>query len=380
MKELTRALHIIGYSEVDETYGELANHDPFRHLYFSVMQTNQGLGYKLRAMETHERMIDDYGINAAAAFVQVHAVSFNTPDYWVSSGFAHRLLEGRRIFWNRFNEASFFMSYFMPNYQNRNREYKEQGLFQNTPYSVRGKDYESALPKKYNFDMLTHGYDEKRFPLALGREYVGTLMDTGSAAGHVNLDDRVWGVSPIHGYGTATDFYVTKSYQLARAPKNLTNAEAATLPFSGLLFFNAVETILDEYNTNGRKILVIGAAGKIGHVATQILQAWGAEVSILIHQDESEFMQLNTALPIDSSNFHYVDDPKFKVDGNLLQQIFSDHQFDVILNCSPNENDMYLYSEINSHLVDEGAYITMNNPVFDYSEKSWYALGVGAKF
>ena len=71
--------------------------------------------------------------------------------------------------------------------------------------------------------------------------------------------------------------YVTSpSRQLARTPENLSDIEAAALPLAGLTAWQALVETADVQP--GQRVLVIAAAGGVGHLAVQIAKARGAYV------------------------------------------------------------------------------------------------------
>lgn len=379
-KEFTRSLHILGYADVKEIYGDLANTDPFRHVCFDVMQTNQGDAYRMRRTDRVARRMEDYGRNSAKSFIKVHAASFNTPDYWVSMGQAQRLLEGRRIMYNRMYELFFApVRFFHPLKESRFAKCDENDLLRMSKH----KDYDLHMKQTLHFDPLK-SHLSNRFPLILGREFCGTVQDIGSGIGGVDLDERVWGVLPTHAFGSCSDFICPKGYQISPAPENLTDAEAATLPFSAVLFFNGIENICDEETTRGKKILVIGAAGKVGHVATQILVAWGGDVSVMVGQDENDFIKLHTDVE-EGSIFNYDTMAAVtaaggsglgETDGDPSLEFspldFLEGQFDVVVNCCQDENRMYPYNKLVDCLSENGAYVTMNSTLFERAERHYW--------
>jgi NADPH:quinone reductase-like Zn-dependent oxidoreductase len=71
--------------------------------------------------------------------------------------------------------------------------------------------------------------------------------------------------------------YVTSpSRQLARAPEGLDDVEAAALPLAGLTAWQALVETADL--RAGQRVLILAAAGGVGHVAVQIAKARGAYV------------------------------------------------------------------------------------------------------
>jgi NADPH:quinone reductase-like Zn-dependent oxidoreductase len=76
--------------------------------------------------------------------------------------------------------------------------------------------------------------------------------------------------------GSLAEYAAVDAALLARKPSNFSMREAATLP---LVFITAWEGLVDRAHiTAGKKVLVHGGAGGVGHIAVQIAQAAGAQV------------------------------------------------------------------------------------------------------
>src|SRR4030095_16459956 len=71
--------------------------------------------------------------------------------------------------------------------------------------------------------------------------------------------------------------YVTSpSRQLARIPEGLGDVEAAALPLAGLTGWQALVETADV--RHGDRVLILAAAGGVGHMAVQIAKHRGAYV------------------------------------------------------------------------------------------------------
>ena len=71
--------------------------------------------------------------------------------------------------------------------------------------------------------------------------------------------------------------YVTSpSRQLARTPESIGDVEAAALPLAGLTAWQALVETADVQP--GQRVLILGAAGGVGHLGVQIAKARGAHV------------------------------------------------------------------------------------------------------
>ena len=91
------------------------------------------------------------------------------------------------------------------------------------------------------------------------------------------VGDRVFGMPRFPREAAAYAEYVTSpSRQLARTPEGLSDVEAAALPLAGLTAWQALVETADVQP--GQRVLVLGAAGGVGHLAVQIAKARGAYV------------------------------------------------------------------------------------------------------
>ena len=114
-------------------------------------------------------------------------------------------------------------------------------------------------------------------PFTVGWDVAGVVEAVGFGVTRFEPGDRVFGMPRFPGEAAAYAEYVTSpSRQLARTPDGLGDIEAAALPLAGLTAWQAlVETAGLEA---GQRVLVLGAAGGVGHLAVQIAKARGAYV------------------------------------------------------------------------------------------------------
>ncbi|MCU0261817.1 MAG: NAD(P)-dependent alcohol dehydrogenase, partial [Ilumatobacteraceae bacterium] len=109
---------------------------------------------------------------------------------------------------------------------------------------------------------------------ALGTELCGTVAAVGPGVDDLAVGDRVFGTTRN---GAFTDRTVAKRRNLALAPSNLTDQQAAAIPISGL---TALQAVRDRAKVQpGQRVLVIGAGGGVGTFAVQVAVAAGAEVT-----------------------------------------------------------------------------------------------------
>lgn len=114
-------------------------------------------------------------------------------------------------------------------------------------------------------------------PFTVGWDVAGVVEELGRGVTRFRAGDRVFGMPRFPKEAAAYAEYVTSpSRQLARTPGSIGDVEAAALPLAGLTAWQAlVETAKVE---PGQRVLVLGAAGGVGHLAVQIAKARGAHV------------------------------------------------------------------------------------------------------
>jgi NADPH:quinone reductase-like Zn-dependent oxidoreductase len=112
-------------------------------------------------------------------------------------------------------------------------------------------------------------------PFTVGWDVAGTVEEVGRGVTRFAPGDRVFGMPRFPKEAAAYAEYVTSpSRQLARVPDALTDVEAGALPLAALTAWQAlVETASVE---RGQRVLILGAAGGVGHLAVQIAKSRGA--------------------------------------------------------------------------------------------------------
>ena len=114
-------------------------------------------------------------------------------------------------------------------------------------------------------------------PFTVGWDVAGAVEELGGGVTRFAPGDRVFGMPRFPRQAAAYAEYVTSpSRQLARTPENLSDIEAAGLPLAGLTAWQALVETADVQP--GQRVLVIAAAGGVGHLAVQIAKARGAYV------------------------------------------------------------------------------------------------------
>ena len=114
-------------------------------------------------------------------------------------------------------------------------------------------------------------------PFTVGWDVAGVVEEVGAGVTRFAPGDRVFGMPRFPGEAASyAEFATSPSRQLARIPEGLSDAEAAALPLAGLTAWQALVETADI--GKGTRVLILGAAGGVGHLAVQIAKARGAHV------------------------------------------------------------------------------------------------------
>jgi NADPH:quinone reductase-like Zn-dependent oxidoreductase len=118
----------------------------------------------------------------------------------------------------------------------------------------------------------------------LGMDVAGRVVAAGPGVTGFAPGDEVFGTCD----GSFAEFAVAKPAGLARKPANVSFEQAAALPGSGLA---ALQAIRDKGRLHpGQTALIIGAGGGVGHLAVQLVKAFGATVTGYCGPAKQEFV------------------------------------------------------------------------------------------
>lgn len=128
-------------------------------------------------------------------------------------------------------------------------------------------------------------------PRVLGFDAVGVVEAVGEEINHFKVGDEVfYSGSPAY-QGSNQEYQLVDERLVAKKPKNISAAEAASLPLTGL---TASETLFDVFkishnpeDNKGKSILIINGAGGVGSIATQIAKHHGLHVITTASREET---------------------------------------------------------------------------------------------
>jgi NADPH:quinone reductase-like Zn-dependent oxidoreductase len=129
------------------------------------------------------------------------------------------------------------------------------------------------------------GMMEHRFPVVLGKDFAGTVEALGADVQHFAIGDTVYGVvtKPHLGDGGFGEFLATPAAFAAKVPEGHDITTFGALGLAGTAAHDAVEAI---HPKAGETVLVSGATGGVGIIATQLLEARGVNVIATASTDE----------------------------------------------------------------------------------------------
>jgi zinc-binding alcohol dehydrogenase family protein len=134
------------------------------------------------------------------------------------------------------------------------------------------------------------GRDGGGTPRLLGRDAAGVVEAVGPAVRRLAVGDRVWFAGDISRPGCYAEQVLVEEAICAPRPANLTAAEAAALPLTGLTAWEALFERLGldpEGADRDRSLLILGGAGGVGSIAIQLARRAGLRVIATASRPES---------------------------------------------------------------------------------------------
>ncbi len=123
----------------------------------------------------------------------------------------------------------------------------------------------------------------------LGWEFAGVVLATGPAVQRFNVGDRVFGTGDMSRDGCWAERVAVDHRVVAAIPDQLSFADAASLPIGSATAWEAIFRDQDALAAGIDRVLVLGGAGGVGSLATQLLKArTGAFVIATASRPESK--------------------------------------------------------------------------------------------
>lgn len=116
-----------------------------------------------------------------------------------------------------------------------------------------------------------------RFPSIPGFDIAGEVIEAGVQVARFKPGDRIFAMADSRPGGASAEYAVVGERAAAFMPAKLSAREAAVVPLAGLTALQALRDL--GRVAAGMHVLIIGAAGGVGHLALQIARHYGADVA-----------------------------------------------------------------------------------------------------
>jgi NADPH:quinone reductase-like Zn-dependent oxidoreductase len=131
--------------------------------------------------------------------------------------------------------------------------------------------------------------DNGNLPGVLGWDVSGTVVAKGRLVSGFEEGDEAFGLASLSEGGGYAEFVRVPMEQLAHKPDDIDHAHSAAVPMAGLTAYQALFDI--GRVREGRRVLIHGAAGGVGHIAVQLAKSQGANVTGTASQRNLEFIR-----------------------------------------------------------------------------------------
>ncbi len=132
----------------------------------------------------------------------------------------------------------------------------------------------------------------------LGWEFAGVVVGTGPAAQGFSIGDRVMGTGDVMRDGCWAERLAVDYRVVARIPDQLSFADAASLPVGGVTAWEALFRDQSGLPAGVENVLVVGGAGGVGSMATQLLKS-RTSARVISTASRSESREWCTAMGAD---------------------------------------------------------------------------------
>jgi zinc-binding alcohol dehydrogenase family protein len=126
----------------------------------------------------------------------------------------------------------------------------------------------------------------------LGFDACGEVLAAGKRVEGFAVGDRVFYAGDVMRAGCFAEQQAVDSRLVAKAPQSLSDLEAAAMPLVGLTaseaLFDHLGMSLDAAANQGKRILIIGGAGGVGSMATQLAKQVGGRVIATASRADSQ--------------------------------------------------------------------------------------------
>ena len=128
-----------------------------------------------------------------------------------------------------------------------------------------------------------------KFPMILGNECSGEVVEAGSHVTKLKKGDLVIGYPGVRRLGAYAEYACVSEATTFPKPGIISFGQASAIPIAGL---TALQALRDHGKiASGRKVLINGASGGVGHFSVQIAKIFGADVTAVCSGVNAEFVK-----------------------------------------------------------------------------------------
>ena len=170
-----------------------------------------------------------------------------------------------------------------------------------------------------------------KFPLTMGNEIVGEVVEVGKDIKRFKLGDRVFSRLPLDNIGGFAEYVAVDENAIAKVPDYLSDEEAASVPLTALTAMQAFELLEVK---SGRTIFISGGSGGFGSMAIPLAKTFGLKVITNGSGESKErILNLGADVYIDYRKENYLDivkDVDYVIDTLGVSEL--DKQFSILKN------------------------------------------------
>ncbi|XP_060946967.1 reticulon-4-interacting protein 1 homolog, mitochondrial-like [Limanda limanda] len=173
---------------------------------------------------------------------------------------------------------------------------------------------------------------DSEFPVILGRDVSGVVVDCGAEVTHFAPGDEVWAAVPPWKQGSLAEFVTLTEYEVSLKPELVSHTEAASIPYVASTALSALVSGggLCRESSSNKRVLITGGSGGVGTFSIQLLKAWGAHVTVTCSQNAEGLVRgLGADEVVDYTS------------GDVAEQLEMMEKFDVILDNIGGETEQW---------------------------------------
>ncbi|RJG47558.1 NADP-dependent oxidoreductase [Motilimonas pumila] len=172
---------------------------------------------------------------------------------------------------------------------------------------------------------------DQPLPLTLGSDVAGEVVE--SAHGF-KAGDKVYAMKTIGQTGSLSEYCSVKRSHLARAPKNLSLAQAASLPMAALTSWQAL--FVAGKLSREQRVLIQAGAGGVGSIAIQLAKIMGAYVITTASEKNRDYLlALGADEVIDYESQSVIDELAEQPVDLVIESMWGQFQLDAVAVLKP---------------------------------------------